>query len=249
MSLRNFRIETCAICFDNFEWISLFEDKEYEQVLLALSMHTLEPFYKPEGPSKANKEASSSSTFSSRSHTISFSIADGDSAASSSSSSGTQPPVSKGETNTPLYEYDSDFEDYSLFEDWGVFEDYSAFEDDTELLYYSALEDEGESASSSSSDQSSPRGLGAFSSSITTTFDPRVTLSLGCSLPCDLGHLFCGTCLETYIETQLREGVWPIVCPEHHCDEVIPAVVVESFLGKKANRWYELGVERAVMKQ
>ncbi|KAF9345793.1 hypothetical protein BGX26_002734 [Mortierella sp. AD094] len=59
---------------------------------------------------------------------------------------------------------------------------------------------------------------GPFTSSNKVTFDPNVQLSLGSSMPCNQGHLYCFSCLGTYMESQLKGKVY---CPNKKCAKLM----------------------------
>ncbi|KAF9997956.1 hypothetical protein BGZ65_006489, partial [Modicella reniformis] len=206
------RVETCQICFDDFEVITLEDEleeddlydspfqeafayendilyeEELEQLILALHLSTLDL---PEVSVKPSEFFMSSS-------------AQPTTTPAPRSSSSSQPPA----VNRNL-----------------------------------GIRQETTRSSISTSSSSSSSSASATSSSTTFSLNP---LTLGFSLECDKTHLYCSDCLKKYLEGKLQSSVWPIVCPHETCKGSIPPAVVESLLGTKSAKWYDLSVERAV---
>lgn len=204
---RRVKVETCLICFDDFELITLagvqdededlddypfmepffapgdfYDDDEVDQLALALHLSTLEA-------QKEAKRAQYTSTSSSR------------------------PPLSSQQRDTR-----------------------------PRMTAYSS----STSAYSTSTSTSASMSTSTSASTPPSPYYPPGSLGLGFSLTCNKVHLYCSDCLNKYIETKLQSKVWPIVCPDPNCKGSIPPRIVESLMGEKSTKWYDLSLERAV---
>ena len=247
------QIETCQICFDDFEVITLAgpglddeeeglddfsspfsepfpepfpepffvpndfsSDDDLEPLLLALQLSMLD----------APDDTSSTSTSSSTSSTST--------AASTSTSASTAPATSPPKPSSSWFSYLVNSSSPPRTQTNPFLR--------TELRNSTAARTQSPFTSSATPTRSATsRSLGP-----PPPYDSSEPLTLGFSLPCDKGHLFCSNCLKRYIEMKLQSSVWPIVCPNEKCKGDIPATIVEGLLGIKSTKWYELSVERAV---
>lgn len=220
------KVETCQICFDDFEVITLaggqeeeeedleafgfppnesffapgdfYDDDELDQLVLALHLSTLDV---PEEILKLPPPPSMS--------------------APTTLSNSAKAPVTSSSSRPPLANQQRDNRP-------------------------------GTTRSSTSASTATSTSVSTSVSTSTSTstlpppYYPPEELGLGFSLPCNTGHLYCSSCLKRYIEMKLQSSVWPIVCANEDCKGVIPPAIVESLLGEKSSKWYDLSVERAV---
>ncbi|KAI8351570.1 hypothetical protein B0O80DRAFT_455402 [Mortierella sp. GBAus27b] len=203
------QVETCQICFDDFEVISVggpdddddaqtvglepffaredfYDDDELEQLLLALHLSTLDVPEEALTHSPPPLTSKSETPPSRQSPT--------------SQQRGSRPGTTRSSTST----------------------------------------------TTSSTTTTQTRSTASSSVSSPPPYTDRESLGLGFSLPCDKEHLFCSNCLNRYIDLKLQSKIWPIVCPNENCKGGIPPAIIESLLGDKSAKWYELSVERAV---
>lgn len=87
------------------------------------------------------------------------------------------------------------------------------------------------------------------SADVDTLFETKEALKLGCSLHMDMDHAFCMECSVRYIDTQVKESIWPIVCPREKCAAPVDSFAVEMLLGEDAVKWHILGLEHAITKK
>ncbi|KAF9427427.1 hypothetical protein BGZ76_002353, partial [Entomortierella beljakovae] len=229
------RIEECGICYDQFEWISLANDKnddyiddgeDISDILSALEQSSLEERY---DSAYRSTSSYSSSTRTSNSTSTSTST----STRTSTSPSNSSPSYSKPSPPSSLESQGLSFTLY-LNNPFGMFRTPEPKPKPKPKTPTTSI------FNSFNRPTSSRRPI---------NYDSEEVLSLGTSMSCNEGHLYCFVCIEKYLEGQMKDGMWPILCPDVDCKSGLAVNIVESILGAKAVKWHQLGVEHAVKKQ